>query len=100
LATPSDDLDALIGELNDRADRFEPSGGDSQFASWVRHVVTHKGSDLLLVTGSPPVMRVDGSLVTIAGERLTGVDVEHAILPLLPAHAAAEYERAHIVDAS
>jgi twitching motility protein PilT len=95
-----DDLDALIGELNDQAARFEPAGQQDRLDGWIRQVVSHKGSDLLLVSGSPPVMRVDGSLQAIGSTALDDQDVEDAILPLLPAHAAREYQRIHIVDAS
>lgn len=96
----SDDLDALIGELNSQADRLDSGGREDRLAGWIHHVVTHKGSDLLLVSGSAPVMRVDGSLQSIGTQVLDDQDVEDAILPLLPAHAAKEYARIHIVDAS
>lgn len=97
---PSDDLDALIGELNDGADRFESSGRDLPLVEWVRSVIEHRGSDLFLVSGSPPVMRVNGSLTTVAPGLLSGQDIEEALLTLLPAHAAREYADTHIVDAS
>jgi twitching motility protein PilT len=99
MANP-DDLDALIGELNEQAARFEPGGRQERLDGWIRHVVSHKGSDLLLVSGTPPVMRVDGSLQAIGTIALDDQAVEDAILPLLPAHAAREYQRIHIVDAS
>jgi len=100
MTRPSDDLDALIGELNSSADRLDAGGRDERLDDWVRQVVASKGSDLLLVSGSPPTMRVDGSLRAIGSVLLTDQDVEDAILPLLPAHAAVEYQRIHIVDAS
>jgi twitching motility protein PilT len=100
MTRPSDDLDALIGELNDSADRLDTTGRDARLDDWVRHVVDLKGSDLLLVSGSPPMIRVDGSLRAIGNAPLTDLDVEDAVLPLLPAHAAREYQRIHIVDAS
>jgi twitching motility protein PilT len=96
----SDDLDALIGELNDQAERLEPAGREERLGAWIRHVISQHGSDLLLVSGSPPVIRVDGSLRTIGSVPLDDQDVEHAIVPLLPAHAVKEYQRIHIVDAS
>ena len=95
-----DDLDALIGELNDQAARFEPAGRRDRLDGGIGHAVSHKGSDLLLVSGTPPVMRVDGSLQAIGAIALGDQDVEDAILPLLPPHAAREYQRIHIVDAS
>lgn len=100
MTRPSDDLDALIGELNESAERLDAGGRDARLGDWVRRVVDSNGSDLLLVSGSPPAMRVDGSLRSIGATPLADQDVEDAVLPLLPAHAAAEYARTHIVDAS
>jgi twitching motility protein PilT len=100
MSAHSDDLDALIGELNEKADHDGAAGRDDRFAAWVAHVVARHGSDLLLVSGSPPMMRLDGSLVGITGSPLSGEDVEDAILPLMPAHAAKQYRQTHIADAS
>lgn len=100
MTRPSDDLDALIGELNRSAERLDAGGRDARLDDWVRQVVASKGSDLLLVSGSAPMMRVDGSLRAIGNVVLSNQDVEDAILPLLPAHSIREYERIHIVDAS
>ena len=88
MAPQPDDLDALIGALNSEADRRGSSARDEELHGWIRHVVEHHGSDLLLVTGSPPVMRLDGSLQAIGTVALDDQDVEDAIVPLLPAHAA------------
>jgi twitching motility protein PilT len=100
MAAHSDDLDALIGELNEKADRYGTAGRDDRFDAWVAHVVAHRGSDLLLVTGSPPIMRRDGSLGAISHTVLAGQDVEDALLPLMPAHAVKQYRQTHIADAS
>jgi twitching motility protein PilT len=100
MAPQSDDLDALIGELNSEADRLGPAGREDELDGWIRHVVAQKGSDLLLVSGSPPMIRVDGSLKAIGSVPLSDQDVEDAVVPLLPVHAALEYQRIKIVDAS
>ena len=100
MAAHSDDLDALIGELNEEADRYVVAGRDDRFEAWVAHVVSERGSDLLLVSGSPPIMRLDGRLAAISNNALTGQDVEDALLPLMPAHAVKQYRQTHIADAS
>ena len=60
----TDDLDALIGELNATAiDRGAARRDDaSRVEDWLAEVVRRKGSDLLLVAGSAPAVRVDGLL--------------------------------------
>ncbi len=100
MAAHSDDLDALIGVLNEEADRYAVADGGDRFDAWVAHVVSHRGSDLLLVSGSPPIMRLDGSLAAIGHTALTGQDVEDALLPLMPAHAVKQYRQTRIADAS
>jgi twitching motility protein PilT len=96
---PKDDLDAIIAELNQNADSRSIQS-DAQFSGWARHVVAAGGSDLLLVTGSRPTMRLHGSLVPIGDELLDEQDIESAIIPLLPRHAVEEFTERRIVDAS
>ncbi len=96
---PKDDLDALIVELNENADP-RSTHSDAQFGNWIRHVVAAGGSDLLLVTGSRPTMRVHGTLVAITDHVLDEEDIETAIVPLLARHAAEEFRTRRITDAS
>ncbi|MFM8532297.1 MAG: type IV pilus twitching motility protein PilT [Acidimicrobiia bacterium] len=100
MTRPSDDLEALIGELNSSAERLDAGERDARLDAWVRQVMANRGSDLLLVSGSKPMMRVDGSLRAIGSSPLSDQDVEDAILPLIPAPGRAEYLRIKIVDAS
>ena len=95
------DLDALIGELN--ADTSATSTlleGSSRVEDWLAAVVRRKGSDLLLVAGSAPAVRVDGLLSPVADLVLGGDDIAEAITPLLPAHAARQFRDTGITDAS
>ena len=96
---PRDDLDAIIAELNQNADSRSVQS-DAQFGGWIRHVVAAGGSDLFLVTGSRPTMRLHGSLVAIADDLLDQQDIETAIIPLLPRHATEEFRQRRIVDSS
>jgi twitching motility protein PilT len=58
------------------------------------------GSDLLLVAGAPPSVRVDGRVQPLAEGPLDGMDIEEAVLPALPPHARRIYREVRIVDAS
>ena len=61
-----DDLDRLVTELN-LLDPSSPAPSDTDFTrldSWLRHVRDENGgSDLLLVAGSPPIVRAPGKLI-------------------------------------
>jgi twitching motility protein PilT len=63
-------------------------------------VIRRHGSDLLLVAGSAPGIRVDGAIIRIDGAVLDGTDIEEVVLPLLPPHAKRQYQDRGIADAS
>jgi twitching motility protein PilT len=67
--------------------------------SWLRLLIDAAGSDLLLVAGEPPVIRVRGNLKRLDGAILDGVDVVSAVFPSLPLHAQQEFRTRHITDA-
>jgi twitching motility protein PilT len=71
-----------------------------QLNLWLEELVARNGSDLLLVPLAPASIRVEGALVTIGSEPLTGDEIEAAVLPALAAHARKEYEADHIADSS
>lgn len=96
-----DDLDALIGELNATASTDTPLlEGSSRVEDWLAEVIRRKGSDLLLVAGRGPAVRIDGLLSPVADLVLDGDDIAAAITPLLPAHAAKQFRETGIADAS
>lgn len=98
---PTDDLDALIGELNATTPTDDPPlEGSSSIDEWLAEVMRRKGSDLLLVAGRPPMVRVDGLLSPIADLTLDGEDIETIIVPMLPPHAARHFQERGIADAS
>jgi twitching motility protein PilT len=102
-----DDIEALILELNATV---EPQpivraaaarvGDASRLERWLRVVHERHGSDLLLVAGAPPSVRVDGRVLPLAEGPLDGIDVEEAVLPALPPHARRLYQDTQIADAS
>ena len=96
----NDDIDALIDELN--ATGASPRAGSRilRLETMLREVVRRRGSDLLLVTGSSPAVRVDGQIVRLEGAVLDGADVEEVVLPHLPPYAAKHYAQNGVADAS
>ena len=99
---PTDDIDRLIRELN-ASDGSHPSPAardTTRLERWLRLVAARNGSDLLLVAGAPPSVRVDGRVQPFAEGPVDGVEIEDAVIPALPPHARRIYRDAHVVDAS
>ena len=99
------DLDALVSELNAeaRAANGERRTADEQTArlrAWLEHVVERSASDLLLVPGAPPSLRLDGQIVPLLEGPLGGEEIEDAVLPALAPHARKLYREAGIADGS
>jgi twitching motility protein PilT len=96
-----DDIDHLISELHSTAQLESPATGDlTRVERWLRLLAGRNGSDLLLVAGRPPSLRVDGRVHGLAEGPLDGVDIEEAVLPALPPHARGVYREARIADGS
>lgn len=99
---PADDLDTLIGELDAHIESSTtlPADPSATFVDLVGQVSRHRGSDLFLVSGSAPLMRVDGTLTPLMERKLTPNAVEAIVLPLLDRGAVERYRAHGIVDAS
>lgn len=99
MADSADDLDALASAL----DAALPAAG-SQMSStlerWLRAMASRQASDLLLLAGEAPTLRIDGRIVRLEGAPLDGDDVEGAVEPALPPHARRAYRAAGIADAA
>jgi len=99
----ADDLDALVTELN--AGAPQPRGADAdgeteRLRAWLAQVVERSASDLLLVPGAPPALRVDGQVVALLEGPLGGEEIEDAVAPALAPHARKIYRDAGIADGS
>lgn len=100
---PEDDIDRLILELNAAADGAQadaPPGSTDRLERWLRLLADRHGSDLLLVAGAPPSIRVEGRVLPLSEGPLDGVDIEDAVLPALAPHAQRQYREARIADGS
>jgi twitching motility protein PilT len=90
------ELERLVSKLNDARDFVATERLDS----WLRTLVSRGGSDLLLVSGVPASIRVEGNIVAIGNEALSGPAIEAAVLPALNPHATRIYRDSHNTDAS
>jgi twitching motility protein PilT len=97
---PQDDIDRLILELHATEAPARGAGDLTRIENWLRLLAARSGSDLLLVAGAPPSVRIDGRIQPLGEGPLDGDDIEDAVLPALPPHARRIYRDALIVDAS
>ncbi len=95
---PIDDLDRLVAELEGL--RAETPRGGSRLEAWLRVVAEREASDLLLIAGEPPTLRINGRIVRSDSAILDGADIEDMVLPELPPHAQRIFREAGITDAS
>jgi twitching motility protein PilT len=96
-----DDLDDLVTELNAGVPRAIPSSHETaRLRSWLEYVVERGASDLLLVAGAPPSLRVDGAVTPLLEAPLGSEEIEETVLAALPPHARRQYETRRIADAS
>jgi twitching motility protein PilT len=100
---PEHDIDRLILELNATAPpelaQVAPAS-TTRLDRWLRLLADRGGSDLLLVAGAPPTVRVKGTIGPLAEGPLDGLDIEEAVLPALAPHARRQYRDHQIADAS
>ena len=94
-----DDLDRLAEEL-DLGRAGSAAAADTRLDGWLEVVAQRKASDLLLLPGEPPALRLEGRVVRTEGPVLDGTDIEEMVLPNLPAHAQAAYRQGSSADAS
>jgi twitching motility protein PilT len=96
-----DDLDALVTELN-AVVRHQPRIDEhtARLHAWLEHVVERSASDLLLVAGAPPSIRINGVLVPLADGPLGSEEIADAVMAALPPHARRLFRDVGIADAS
>jgi twitching motility protein PilT len=95
-----DDLDALVSELNAGATHTATDEQTARLRAWLVTVVEQSASDLLLVAGAPPSLRVAGAIVPMAEGPLGGEEIAAAVVPALPPHARRAFHDAGIADGS
>ena len=94
----SDDLDRLAREL-DGSRRATPEA-DVRLDGWLRVVAERRASDLLLLAGEPPALRIQGQITRTEGPVLDGLDIEDMVITVLPPEAVASYRAGGSADAS
>lgn len=106
----ADDLDALVTELNAGVPTVGgvrgtgPGVGNvaetARLRAWLEHVVERSASDLLLVAGAPPSLRLENTIVPLPEGPLGGEEIADAVAPALPPHARRAFRESGIADGS
>jgi twitching motility protein PilT len=93
------DLDRLAQELNEWRPA-SPAGASARLNRWLTTLVERGASDLFLVAGRPPSIRIRGEILTLDEGPLDGADIEDAVLPELPPPLARRYATEGAADAA
>src|SRR5216684_9041133 len=97
----SSDLDKVARSLaSPDASASDDTTLTTRLDRWLAGLVSRRGSDLLLVQGAPPCIRVDGEVRKISSSPLDGPEVEEAVLPALSSHALDRFRETGIADSS
>ena len=86
----SEEFNHLVRNVEDGSEAADPAITVT-LDYWLTTLVERGGSDLLLVEGAPPCIRVQGDVKKIEDNLLDGADIESAILPALSPHALRQY---------
>ena len=96
--TDTRDLNSLIRELNTgNGDSLSPSA--ARLVRWLETLVGRGGSDLLLVGGAPPALRIDGRVRSLPEAPISGEEIEEAVLPALSVRGRTQYAQDWIAEA-
>ncbi|MEO7652855.1 MAG: PilT/PilU family type 4a pilus ATPase [Bryobacteraceae bacterium] len=93
------ELARIVADLN----RAAPSGpritpNVASLDQWLTHAVGRNASDLLLVAGSPPALRVNGALSLATAAPLDDDDIRTLVLPLLDERQYEELQKRKSID--
>jgi len=94
------ELNRLVYELNRSARRERPEEEKGLLDQLLSTAVQRGASDLLLVAGSPAVLRVNGALAPGVGRALSDNDLRGVLLPILSAEQQQELQTRRSLDFS
>jgi twitching motility protein PilT len=99
MADHQSELEQLVGQLNrgrQTSAPIAPAGAD--LTAFLRKAASERASDLLLVAGALPALRVQGSVRTMQAPALSDDDVRAMVLPLLTATEYASLQKDRALD--
>jgi twitching motility protein PilT len=101
MAADDEDLDALVTELNAGARRApDAEAHTARLRAWLAHASARGASDVLLVAGAPPSIRVNTVICALDEAPLDSEQIGDAVTPALPPHARRAFRASGVADAS
>src|SRR5258708_19818273 len=95
----SSDLDKVARSLVS-PDASDDSALTARLDRWLAGLLSRRGSDLLLVQGAPPCIRIDGEVRKISSSPLDGPEIEEAVLPALSSYALDRFPETSLAASS
>ncbi len=93
-----EDLDRLVEALD--AGRGDGAAMETRLDRWLLLMAANRASDLLFLSGEPPVFRIQGRIVRGDGAPLEGADIEEMVVAALPPYAERAYRERGVADAA
>lgn len=90
----------LVRDVEESEPRVLESVSHSRLNNWLVQLVERGGSDLLLVSGSSPSIRLKGEVTALENRSLDPVEIETAVMAALSPHGSRQYRETHIADSS
>jgi twitching motility protein PilT len=97
------ELSKLVAELNRAApSQKQPAAREGvssgSLERWLQKAAAHNASDVLLIAGAPPMLRINGNLAAADATLLEAEDVRTDVLPLLEPWQLEELQKKKTVD--
>ena len=97
------ELSRIVAQMNQAVSGPEPdtkSVSTSSLEQLLALAAKRGASDLLIIAGNAPVMRIQGELAPAVGQELSAEDIRNLVLPLLETSQYEELQRRKAVDVS
>ena len=95
---PTDDLDQLAAALGGLS--AGPVVSATTLTGWLEVMAERGASDLLLLAGEPPTLRIEGRVVRTNAAVLDGDDITALVIPELAPHSQRQFRELGISDAA
>ncbi|HET9183072.1 MAG TPA: PilT/PilU family type 4a pilus ATPase [Candidatus Angelobacter sp.] len=93
-------MDYKIGPMPEGGKEERPSSALDRLNQWLAILLQRGGSDLLLVSGAPACIHVNGEVVNLDMRPLQSAEIESVVFPALSLHAEQQYRGEQIANSS